>query len=170
MNRCAIGALSLLVLVASCSWMNGGGKSTADHLAVYYTKVDGTSLATWEISSRPQQNGETPAEHAHNVVLYAAVAAVAGPPADVQAIRFPAGTRVVSAAVNGSTAIVDLSTDVADRSGSALAENGEFKALVYTLTAIPGISAVQITVGGRKLQTLPGGHLELDSPLRRSDW
>ncbi len=74
-----------------------------------------------------------------------------------------------SASIDGSTADIDLSNDVTQQSGT-FGENGEFKALVYTLTAIPGIDAVQITIAGRRLQTLPHGNLELDTPLRRSDW
>ena len=49
-------------------------------------------------------------------------------------------------------------------------EGGEFKALVWTLTSLPGIDAVAVTVAGKKIATLPGGSFELDEPLRRSDW
>ncbi len=36
-------------------------------------------------------------------------------------------------------------------------ETGEFKALVWTLTALPGVDRVAVRVQGRQLQTLPGG-------------
>ena len=49
---------------------------------------------------------------ARSVAFYAAVQAVAGPPAGVDAVRFPAGTHVLSVDVDGSTADVDLSKDV----------------------------------------------------------
>jgi spore germination protein GerM len=88
----------------------------------------------------------------------------------VQAIRFPPGTRVIGVSVDGSTATVDLSKEVEAQAGGSFGENGEFKGLVYTVTGIPGIDAVQITVDGSRLETLPGGHLELDQPLHRSDW
>ncbi|HVA34173.1 MAG TPA: GerMN domain-containing protein, partial [Candidatus Baltobacteraceae bacterium] len=78
--------------------------------------------------------------------------------------------RVLGVRVNGSTAIVDLSKEVESQAGGTFGENGEFKALVYTLTGVRGIDAVQVTVGGETLPTLPGGHLELDTPLHRSDW
>lgn len=119
---------------------------------------------------RPRGSGETAAEHLHNTVLYAAVQAVAGPPNDVPAIRFPPGTRVNGVSVDGSTATVDLSPEVDRQAGGTFGENGEFKALVFTLTGIRPINAVQVTVNGTRLETLPGGHLELDQPLHRSDW
>jgi spore germination protein GerM len=103
-------------------------------------------------------------------VLYAAVEAVAGPPNGIKAIRFPPGTRVVSAIVDGSTATIDLSKEVEQQAGGTFGENGEFKSLVYTLTGIKGVDAVQITIDGSRLETLPGGHLELDQPLHRSDF
>ena len=81
----------LLVLVAGGAWYflrpHGGG--VGDHLAVYYTKMDGSTLGTWTVSMRPAQPGEGAAEHLHNTALYAAVQAVAGPPSEVQAVRFP---------------------------------------------------------------------------------
>ncbi len=119
---------------------------------------------------RPRQPGESASEHLHNMALYAAVEAVAGPPNDVQAIRFPPGTRVLGVTVDGSTATVDLSRDVESQAGGTFGENGEFKALVYTVTGIPGIDAVAVRVDGARLETLPGGHLEIDDPLHRSDW
>ncbi len=142
-----------------------------DTISVYYTKAaDGTSEVSWPVSMRPMQSGESVAEHTHNAALYAAVQAIAGPPADVQAVRFPPGTRVVSVALDGTTAIVNLSGDVKNQGGGTFGENGEFKALVFTLTAIPGIDAVAVLVDGQRLDSLPGGHLELDQPLHRADF
>ncbi len=162
----------LLIAVAAGSWLYFSRRQPAapGRLVVYYTKVDGHSLGTWTVSMRQPQPGESAAEHQHNVATIAAVQAVAGPPSDVQAIRFPPGTRVNGVTVNGTVATVDLSNEVTTQSGGSFGEIGEFKGLVYTLTGIPNVDAVQVTVAGHKLQTLPGGHLELDTPLRRSDW
>ena len=167
-----LAVLVLLVVVVAGAWyfLSNRSKGVGSTLAAYYTKLDGTTLGTMSVSLRPQQPGESAAEHLRSAVLYAAVQAVAGPPSEVQAIRFPPGTRVVAAAVNGSTASVDLSTDVERQAGGTFGENGEFKALVYTVTGVPGIDAVKVTVGGQTLPTLPGGHLELDEPLHRSDF
>jgi spore germination protein GerM len=141
-----------------------------DRITVYYTKDDGTTEVPWTVSMRPQQAGESAAEHLRNAVVYAATQAVAGPPSNISAVRFPLGTHVLTADVNDSTATVDLSGEVKNQSSGVLGESGEFKALVWTLTALPGIDRVAIRVQGQTLSTLPGGHLELDEPLRRSDW
>jgi hypothetical protein len=164
--------VAVLVVVGAGTWyfLSHRPLVAGGDLTVYYTKLDGTTLGKLSVSLRPQQPGESGAEHLRNVALYAAVQAVAGPPSDVQAIRFPPGTRVQGASVTGSTATIDLSTDVEHQAGGAFGENGEFKALVYTITGIDGIDAVKVTVGGSTLPTLPGGHLELDQPLHRSDW
>ena len=162
----------LLALVAAGVWytLSQRPRTAGNTLTVYYTKMDGTTLATMSVSLRPPQNGESAAEHLHNVAYYAAVQSLAGPSSEVAAIRFPAGTRVLGVDVNGTTATVDLSKEVEQQAGGTFGENGEFKALVYTMTGIPGIDAVQVTVAGQKLPTLPGGQFELDSPLHRSDF
>jgi spore germination protein GerM len=163
----------LLAIVAAGSWFYLSHRPPASPggtLTVYYTKLDGTTLGHLSVSLRPRQSGESAADYRHETVLYAAVQAVAGPPSEVQAIRFPIGTRVLDATVNGSTATVNLSRDVERQPGGTFGENGEFKALVYTMTGVPGIHAVQVKIEGQTLPTLPGGHLELDQPLQRSDW
>jgi spore germination protein GerM len=162
----------LLAIVAAGTWyvLSHRASPTSETLGVYYTKLDGNSLGQMRVSLRPRAADESTAEHLHNTVFYAAVQAVAGPPNDVQAIRFPPGTRVGNVSVDGTTATVDLSKDVERQAGGTFGENGEFKALVYTLTGINGIDAVQILVDGNRLETLPGGHLELDQPLHRSDF
>ncbi|MDE2481126.1 MAG: GerMN domain-containing protein [bacterium] len=164
--------LLLFVAVAFGAWkfFSSRGPGAADHLTVYYTKLDGTTLGRWPVSLRTQQSGESDIEHLHNMVLYAAVQAVAGPPSDVSAIRFPPGTHVLGVNVHGSTATVDLSKDVTSQGGGSFGETGEFKGLVYTVTGVPTIQAVQVTIEGSTVATLPGGHLELDTPLRRSDF
>ncbi|MBV8489322.1 MAG: GerMN domain-containing protein [Candidatus Eremiobacteraeota bacterium] len=162
----------VLVVVGAGTWyfLSHRPPASGGELTVYYTKLDGTTLGNLSVSLRPQQAGESEAEHLRNVALYAAVEGVAGPPSDVRAIRFPPGTRVMDARVHGSTATIDLSNDVTHQAGGAFGENGEFKALVYTVTGVSGIDSVQVTVGGKTLPTLPGGHLELDQPLHRSDF
>jgi len=162
----------LLAVVAAGTWffLSHRGSGDTGNLTVYYTKIDGTTLGTLSVSLRPPQPGESAAEHQHNVALYAAVEAVAGPPSEVQAIRFPTGTRVGNVTVSGSTVTVDLAGNVTTQAGGSFGENGEFKSLVYTLTGLPGVDAVAITIDGKTVPSLPGGHLELDEPLKRSDW
>ena len=85
-------------------------------------------------------------------------------------MRFPRGTNVLGATVDGSTVAVDLSKDVGVAVEGSFNEAAEFKALVYTLTALPGISSVRVSVAGESVATLPGGHLELDEPLTRQSF
>lgn len=165
--------LALFVLAAAVSWFVVSQRNRSpigERITVYYTKLDGTTEVPWTISLRPQAAGEPAAEWLHNAALYAAVQAIAGPSSTIDAIRFPPGTHVRSLNVNGATADVDLSGEVRSQGGGSLGESGEFKALVWTLTALPGIDAVAILVEGQRLDALPGGHLALDTPLRRSDW
>ncbi|HEV3157835.1 MAG TPA: GerMN domain-containing protein [Candidatus Baltobacteraceae bacterium] len=138
-------------------------RSAADTVTVYYSKLDGVTLDKWTVSLGP-------ARDPRSVAFYAAVQAVAGPPSTVEAVRFPPGTIVRKVERRGTTAIVDLSGNVTSGVGGAFAEAGEFKALVWTLTKLPGISSVRITINGARVATLPGGHLELDEPLSRSNW
>lgn len=162
----------MLAIAAGVSWYFATHQRSpiGENITVYYTKIDGTSEVPWSVSMRPQQAGESAPEHLRNTVLYAATQAVAGPPTSVSAVRFPPGTHVLGAHVNDSTAMVDLSGEVKNQTGGVLGESGAFKSLVWTLTALPGIDRVAVTVQGQTLSTLPGGHLELDEPLRRSDW
>lgn len=163
--------LVVLVLAAAISlwWSRRANAPSGGHLTVYYTKADGTSEIPWVVTMRPRAPGESKAEYDRGVALYAATQAVTGPASEVSAIRFPAGTHVLSANVSGSTATIDLSANV-QKNTDVGSETGEFKSLVWTLTALPGIDSVAVRVEGQSLRTLPGGHLELDEPLRRSDF
>ena len=154
----------LLVAAAGASWWFFGRRpSVPDTIAVYYVKPDGAVLVPWHVSLGP-------ARDRRSVAFYAAVQAVAGPPAGIDAVRFPRGTTVLSVDVDGSTADVDLSREVGSHVEGSFNESGEFKALVYTLTALPGTSAVRVRVAGEAVATLPGGHLELDEPLTRQSF
>ncbi len=137
--------------------------AAADRITVYYCKTDGETLVPWTVTLGPARDRKS-------VAFYAVAQALAGPPAGTPAIHFPSGTIAQRVDVDGDLATVDLSRAIESSAGGSFAEGAEFKALVWTLTAQPGIDKVQIEVEGRKIPTLPGGHLELDRPLARSDW
>lgn len=164
--------LALLVAVTFVTWyaLSHRGPSLGNHITVYYTKIDGTSEIPWQVTIRPPERGESAAAYEQYAVTYAATQAIAGPPSSVQAVRFPPGTHVLSANVTGSTATINLSKEVENQVGGTFGENGEFKSLVWSVTSLPGIEAVAVRIDGKRLDTLPGGHLELDQPLHRSDW
>ena len=156
-------ALVLVVAVAASWWFFSHRSPTPDTIAVYYTKLDGQTVVPWRVTLGP-------ARDPRSVAFYAAVQAVAGPPAGTEAVRFPTGTRVLSTDLDGTNAIVDLSSEVGAHVEGSFTEAAEFKALVYTLTGLPGISAVRVQIGGVTVATLPGGHLELDEPLSRQSF
>jgi spore germination protein GerM len=157
-------ALVAIAVYAGYRFVSGrSAGAVGDTIAVYYCKLDGQTVVPWRVSLGP-------ARDRRSVAFYATAQVLAGPPSGVEAVRFPAGTVVTSVDVTGTTATVDLSGAVASSGGGSFAETGEFKALVWTLTALPGIDAVAVRIGGKTLPTLPGGHLELDAPLKRSDF
>ena len=135
----------------------------ADTIAVYYCKTDGETLVPWKVTLGPARDRKS-------VAFYAATQALAGPPPNVEAIRFPAGSAARSVNVTGDTATVDLNRTAGAAPDGSFAESGEFKALVWTLTALPGIDKVQVEIEGLRVPNLPGGHLELDQPLARANW
>lgn len=163
--------VAILIIAGILGWhFSRHSPSSGETITVYYTKDDGTSEVPWTVSVRPRSPKDTDAQRANDVALYSATQAVAGPSSDVHAIRFPAGTHVLSANVTGSTATVDLSGEVKSTASGVGGESAEFKALTWSLTALPGIDSVAVRVEGQRVKTLPGGHLELDEPLRRSDF
>jgi spore germination protein GerM len=134
-----------------------------ERITVYYTKPDGSMVVPYTVTRGP-------ASDPRSLAFLAATQAVAGPPAEIEATRFPSGTFVRGVELLGSTAVVDLSGAVKAPMEGSLTEGGMFKALIWTMTAQPGIKEVQVKIDGARVDTLPGGHLELDVPLKRSDW
>ncbi len=161
----AIGVVAVLAIAAVIGYrVFAPHAPRASHsVAVYYVKGDGSTLTHWNVSLGPARD---PA----SVAFYAATQAVAGPPPEIEAVRFPSGTFVRSVHVESGTASVDLGGTVSGKQDGSLAEDGEFKALVYTMTALPGVKAVRVRIDGARVATLPGGHLELDEPLTPRSW
>jgi spore germination protein GerM len=154
----------LLVVAAAASWWYFGRQTNEpDTVTIYSMKADGSTLVPWKVTLGP-------ARDRRSVAFYAAVQAVAGPPDGVDAVRFPRGTHVLSADVDGATVDVDLSKEAGTAVEGSFNESAEFKALVYTLTALPGTTTVRVRIGGERVATLPGGHFELDEPLTRQSF
>lgn len=81
----------------------------------------------------------------------------------------PRGTRVLSIRIDGGTAVVDLSSEVAKHHpGGSAAETMTVFALVNTLTEIAGIDRVQVLVEGKGMDTL-AGHVDTSGPLVRGE-
>lgn len=79
---------------------------------------------------------------------------VGGPGSSSSALKpvMPSTTRVMSLSMEGSKAVVDFSSDLAEAEDLDVA----VAAIVLTLTELPGISSVKLTMGGQDVQ-LPGG-------------
>ena len=92
-----------------------------------------------------------------------------GPAPDPLVSPFPEGTRLRGLYLTpGGDAFVDLSQDVTrGHPGGSLDELFTVYAIVNALTTnVPEITAVQILVGGREVDTL-AGHVDLRRPLER---
>ena len=157
----------LFVAAVAAAWWythRQTANTVGEAIDVYYAKADGTTLVPWRVSLGPARDRAS-------VAFYAATQAVTGPPAGVDAVRFPAGTHVLACDVQGSTADVDLSKEIVASAEGGFAESAEFKALVWTLTQPSlGITSVKVRIDGARVATLPGGHLALDESLSRSSF
>ena len=132
---------------------------------LYYVADGGTTL---EPASRDVRYGATPVEQARRLVE----AQVAGPP-DGLTSPIPEGTTVRSVFLSDrGEAYVDLNgTVVANHPGGSLNEALTVYAIVNAITTnLPDVTAVQILVDGREVDTLRG-HIDLRAPLTRgTDW
>jgi len=156
--------LVVIVAVAVHWWLTRGAAVPGNQITVYYVQSSDEKVVPWPVSLGP-------ARDLKSIAFYAATQCVAGPPSTISdAVRFPQGTRVLAVDVANGTATVNLSKEVESLVGGGLQETAEFKALVWTMTELPDVHAVQVLVDGQRLPTLPGGHLELDEPLSRSSW
>ncbi|TAM75154.1 hypothetical protein EPN44_09555 [bacterium] len=157
-------ALVIIVAVVVHRWFFSHPEVPGSQITVYYVRATDESVVPWPVSLGP-------ARDLKSVAFYAATQCVAGPPSTIgDVVRFPQGTRVLSVTVASGLATVDLSKEVESLVGGGLQESAEFKALTWTMTALPKIRSLQVLVEGRRLPTLPGGHLEIDEPLLRTSW
>ena len=156
----ALAALVAVILIVRNVYLR---PAAADTISVYYCKTDGATLVPWKVTLGMPRD-------ATSIALFAANQVIAGPPSGTEAIRFPQGTVVSSVRVSAGKATVDLTGALNKPQEGSFGESGEFKALVWTLTAIRGIDSVQVLIAGSRVATLPGGHLEIDLPLARKNW
>jgi len=79
----------------------------------------------------------------------------------------PVGTRLLGLSIRDRVASVDLSSRFASGGGSA-SMTGRLGQLVYTLTAIRGVNAVNLRIEGRLVHVFSGEGLILRQPLSRA--
>jgi hypothetical protein len=132
---------------------------------LFYVAEDGMRLTGVE---RDVAYGEGPVDQAREIV-----AAQVGPVAEPLVSAIPQGTalRALFITENGR-AFVDLSGEVASgHSGGSTSELLTVYTIVNALTAnLPAITAVQILIDGREVDTL-AGHVDLRRPLAQNlEW
>jgi spore germination protein GerM len=130
-------------------------------VTVYFCRAGTDTLVPMPYSNNRQLQGAQLEEFLVNQLLAGPDASQAG------VVLFPAGTEA-TVDLNGSTLTVDLGGTLAQRfHGGASDEVALFKSLTFTATSVPGVTAVQVLVSGKKVATLPGGEFEIDEPLTR---
>jgi spore germination protein GerM len=156
----------VLAMLAGCgnrgsSGAHGQSAQAVHQITVYYCKAGSDSLVAMHYTAAGKLAGTALAQYAVSQLL-------AGPSEPTNSLLvFPADTRAM-ATQHGATVDVDLTGSIAKHyAGGAGDEAGLFKSLTYTLTDLPGVTAVQISLNGQVEAALPGGHLELDEPLTR---
>lgn len=82
------------------------------------------------------------------------------------ASEIPPGTDLRAVTISNGTATVDLGVPFAKGGGSA-SMLGRVWQVVYTATQFPGVNAVQLIIGGRRVDTLGGEGVMIGAPLRR---
>ncbi len=132
-------------------------------VTLYYIAEGGLSLVAQqeELALNDQRGLEARAQLVVERQLAPAPAPLASP--------FPEGTRLRGLYLTpGGDAFVDLSQDVTrGHPGGSLDELFTVYAIVNALTTnVPEITAVQILIGGREVDTL-AGHVDLRQPLGR---
>ena len=141
---------------------NSGQGRAADHeITVYFCKAGGDQLVAMHYTAANKLAGDELAQYVVSQWL-------SGPVDPNSALLvLPADTRA-HVSQHGSTVDVDLSGAVTKHfAGGAGDEAGLFKSLTYTVTELPGVTAVQVLLNGQTEAALPGGHLALDEPLTR---
>lgn len=135
------------------------------HAQLFYVADTGIEL---QPVSAEVPFGETPAEQAKRIVE-----AQVQPPPEGVVSAIPAGTKVRAVYLSPrGEAYIDLTADaVRGHTGGSLDEALAVFALVNALTVnLPDITAVQILVDGKEVDTL-AGHLDLRHPLKRAlEW
>lgn len=82
------------------------------------------------------------------------------------ASEIPPGTPLRAVTIAGGTATVDLGVAFAQGGGSSSILARVWQ-IVYTATQFPGVSSVQVLIGGRRVDTLGGEGLLIGAPMRR---
>jgi germination protein M len=157
-RACAL-VFAAAALVAGCFHQNRPAPSP--QVTVYFCRAGTDTLVPTQFSANPRLKGAQ-----LETALVAQLLAGAGSDQNT-VVLFPAGTKA-DVTVDGPVATVNFTGTLSKPfRGGASDEIALFKSLAYTVTSVPGVTAVQVLINGRKLATLPGGEFEIDEPLTR---
>lgn len=145
--RRALALALCLLLLSGCS---GGTAPPEGHYALYFQERD-LRHAAGDSALRAEWVRLPGSEALEGSALAAALLEelLAGPADETLKSAVPAGTSLLSLSLEGSQATVDLSSPYGTLSGVALTLADQ--AVVLTLTQLPEILSVKITVRGREL-------------------
>jgi spore germination protein GerM len=131
---------------------------------LYFIKIDndGTLVRTPVVRSLPESDSP---------MTDALLALIKGPTADEKKrgldSLIPAGTRLLSATVRGSTAYLSFSDEFQFNTYGVEGYAAQLRQIVWTATEFPTIQNVQILIDGRHLDYLGGDGIWIGTPLNR---
>lgn len=143
--------LGVLLIMTGCSFYERETQSSdADEFVLYFRERD-LSAAAGEGALRAEraQMSELPSHDAQAAAEALVAALLKGPRDESLKNTIPAGTALMSLKLDGTRATVDLSAPYGTLSGIALTLADQ--AIALTLTQLPEILTVKITVHGREL-------------------
>lgn len=130
-----------------------------DYVTLYFANEDASGLAA---ERRPIRSSDDRIASTLDGLL-------AGPQTPHLLRTIPAGVQVLGYRLEGSTLYVDFSKELrTNHWGGSTGEIMTVYSIVNSLTAVPGVDKVVITLEGELQETLVG-HLILDEPLARDE-
>jgi germination protein M len=134
--------------------------------AVYFTQIDKDGQILQSRVARKLPVSDTPLQDALNAMF-------AGPSADEinRGILniIPKNTRILSAAVRGSTAYINFSEDFMFNTFGIEGYVAQLRQIVWTVTEFSNVNDVQILIEGRRLDYLGEG-IWIGSPISRQSF
>lgn len=154
-----IAAITVVAGIIVLAWLAGRApeKETRE-IKVYFSDEDGILL---KAEKHKIDKGDLVFE------AQKAIEALLGGPENISlGNTLPQGTRLLGIKLEGSTAFVDMSTEVIqNHPGGSTGELQTVFSIVNTLTLnFPEIKEVQILVGGKREKTI-AGHIDITQPL-----
>jgi spore germination protein GerM len=165
----ALGILALLAALAGCGG-GGGPTTTTAPPTTRSARTRSVDLFFLDAQGRRMVTERREVRVAGSPLSDALTALAAGPRTSEAVPALPDDARILGARIDGGTARVDLDRAFVDAypPGGAEAEIAVLAPIVYTATAIPGVTRVVLRVDGRP-PDVPS-QFDLGRPLTRRDF